>query len=193
MNLDVQATFFASQWDFRKWLEENHDKEKVLFVGFYKVGSGQANMSWTESVDQALCFGWIDGVRKTIDKDAYFIRFSPRKPKSIWSAVNIKKMETLTQQGLMLPFGMAAFNLREAKRSGIYAYEQEQVRLSADFESQFVANKKAWDFFQSLPASYHKPAINWVMSAKQEVTRVKRLAELITDSEAGRKIKQLRR
>jgi uncharacterized protein YdeI (YjbR/CyaY-like superfamily) len=191
MNLDVQPTFFPTQSDFRKWLEENHDKEKALFVGFHKVGSGQASMTWSESVDQALCFGWIDGVRKSIDKNGYFIRFTPRKPKSIWSAVNIKKVEALTKQGLMKPAGLAAYNLRDEKRSKIYAYEKEQVRLSADFENQFRANKEAWDFFQSLPPSYHKPAINWVMSAKQESTRIKRLAELMNDSAAKRKIKQL--
>jgi uncharacterized protein YdeI (YjbR/CyaY-like superfamily) len=191
MNSAIQPTFFASQSDFRKWLEENHDREKELFVGFHKVGSGQPCMSWSESVDQALCFGWIDGVRKSIDKNGYFIRFSPRKPKSNWSAVNIKKVDALTQQGLMKPAGLAAYHLREEKRSGIYAYEKEALRLSAEFEKQFRANKIAWEFFQTLPPSYHKSAINWVMSAKQEATRIKRLADLIADSAAGRKIKPL--
>jgi uncharacterized protein YdeI (YjbR/CyaY-like superfamily) len=191
MNLEVHPTFFSNQLEFRKWLEKNHEKEAELYVGFYKVDSGKPSMTWSESVDEALCFGWIDAVRKSIDKESYFIRFTKRKPKSIWSAVNIKKIEELTKQGRMTPAGIAAFNLREESRSKIYSYEKQSVKLSDDFEARFRANEKAWSFFQSLPPSYHKPAINWVMSAKQETTRVKRLEELITDSEAGRKIKML--
>lgn len=191
MNLDVQPTFFATQSDFRKWLENNYDKATELFVGFYKVGSGKPSMTWSESVDQALCFGWIDGVRKSIDKDSYFIRFTPRKPTSIWSAVNIKKVETLSSQGLMHPAGMASFELRQAHKSAIYTYEKEAVKLSAAFERQFRANKKAWAFFQSLPPSYHRSAIDWVMSARQEKTSIKRLDELIHESAAGKKIKRL--
>jgi uncharacterized protein YdeI (YjbR/CyaY-like superfamily) len=191
MVLATQPTFFATQADFREWLQHNHAQATELHVGFYKVGSGRPCMTWSESVDQALCFGWIDGVRKSIDQDRYLIRFTPRKPKSIWSAVNIKKMAGLTSQALMQPAGLAAFNLRDESRSNIYAYEKEEVRLTDYFEKQFFANKQAWDFFQSLPASYQKPAFNWVMSAKQEATRIKRLQELIADSEAGRKIKRL--
>jgi len=191
MNTDVQLTFFATHLDFRKWLEENYDKSIELYVGFYKVGSGKLSMTWSQSVDQAICFGWIDGLRKSVDKDSYFIRFTPRRPKSIWSAVNIKKVEELTKQGLMKPSGLAIYNLREESKTKIYAYEKENVRFSEDFERKFKANNKAWDFFQSLSPSYHKPAINWVMSAKQETSSLKRLNELITDSEAGRKIKRL--
>jgi len=191
MNFDIQPTFFETQWDFRKWLEENNDKATELFVGFYKVNSGKQNMTWSQSVDQAICFGWIDGVRKSIDTDSYFIRFTPRKPKSIWSTVNIRKVEELTKQGLMAPSGLAVFNFREEKRSGIYTYENEEAKLSADFEAKFKANRKAWEFFQTLPPSYHKPAINWIMSAKQETVSLKRLDELISDSEAGRRIKRL--
>jgi len=191
MNLEVKPTFFSNQFEFREWLEQNHEKETELFVGYYKVNSGKPSMTWSESVDQALCFGWIDGVRKSIDDVSYFIRFTKRKPYSIWSAVNIKKVEELKRQGLMKPAGIAAYNLRHESRSKIYAYEKEVVKLSEDFEARFRANKKAWSFFQSLPPSYHKPAINWVMSAKQEATKAKRLEELIRDSEAGRKIKRL--
>ncbi len=191
MNLEVKRTFFSNQFEFREWLEENHEKETELFVGYYKVNSGKPSMMWSESVDQALCFGWIDGVRKSIDDVSYFIRFTKRKPNSIWSGVNIKKIEELKKQGLIKPAGIAAFNLRNESRSKIYAYEKEVVKLSEDFEARFRANKKAWSFFQSLPPSYHKSAINWVMSAKQETTKVKRLEELIRDSEAGRKIKRL--
>jgi uncharacterized protein YdeI (YjbR/CyaY-like superfamily) len=193
MSSEVKPTFFKTKLDFKEWLEVNHAREKELFVGYYKVGSGIQSMNWGESVDQALCFGWIDGVRKSIDKDAYYIRFTPRKPKSIWSTVNIKKMEELTKIGLMHPAGLAAFNLREESKSSIYAYEKEAVKLSDSFERQFKANKKAWDFFQASSRSYQKPAINWVMSAKQEATQLKRLAELMTDSEAGLRIKMLRR
>lgn len=191
MSAAASPTFFATPSAFRKWLKKNHNKTKELLVGFYKVGSGKPSMTWSQSVDEALCFGWIDGLRKSIDKDSYFIRFTPRKPTSIWSAINIKKVEDLTKQGLMQPAGLASFKLRKEHRSKIYSYEKEAVKLSADFEKKFKANKKAWKFFQSLPPSYHKPALHWVMGAKQETTRVKRLDELITDSAAGRKIKLL--
>jgi uncharacterized protein YdeI (YjbR/CyaY-like superfamily) len=191
MKPEVQPTFFASQSDFRKWLEKNHAKETELFVGFYKVNSGKPSMSWSQSVDQALCFGWIDGIRKSIDTESYFIRFTPRKPKSIWSAVNIKKVEELTKNGLMMPSGLAIFNLREDYKSRIYTYENPAVKFSEEFELKFKSNKAAWLYFQSLPQSYQNPAINWVMSAKQDATRNKRLEELINDSEAKRKIKSL--
>src|SRR6187549_476911 len=130
MNLNVQPTFFATQSDFRKWLEKNHSKATELFVGFYKVDSGKPSMTWSESVDQAICFGWIDGVRKSIDKDSYFIRFTPRKPTSIWSAINIKKVEELTKQGLMQPAGLASFEKRTEGKSRIYSFEQEKVELT---------------------------------------------------------------
>jgi uncharacterized protein YdeI (YjbR/CyaY-like superfamily) len=191
MNFEVSPVFFATQSDFRKWLGKNHDTSTELFVGFYKVTSGRPCMTWSQSVDQALCFGWIDGVRKSIDKDSYFIRFTPRKPKSIWSAINIKKVEELTKQGLMKPSGLALFNLRDEHKSKIYSYEKENVKFSEDFEAIFKANKKAWEFFQSLSPSYHKPAVDWVMSARQKSMSIKRLNELINVSEAGRKIKRL--
>lgn len=191
MNLEIKPTFFATQEDFRKWLLKNHETASELIVGFYKVDSGKPSMSWSQSVDQAICFGWIDGVRKTIDEESYLIRFTPRKPTSIWSAVNIKKVGELTKQGLMQPNGILAFKKRKEHKSKIYAYEKEAVKLSAGFEKNFRANKKAWAFFQSLPPSYHRSAIDWVMSAKQETTSIKRLNELINDSEAGRKIKRL--
>lgn len=191
MNLEIKPTFFATQEDFRKWLLKNHETATELIVGFYKVDSGKPSMSWSQSVDQAICFGWIDGVRKTIDKESYLIRFTPRKPTSIWSAINIKKVGELTRQGLMHPNGIVAFEKRKEDKSKIYAYEKEAVQLSAGLEQKFKVNKKAWAFFQSLPPSYHRSAIDWVMSAKQEATSIKRLNELINDSEAGRKIKRL--
>lgn len=179
----MTPTFFAKQSEFRKWLNKNHKKETELLVGFYKVDSGKSSMTWSQSVDEALCFGWIDGVRKSIDKDSYQIRFTQRKSTSIWSAVNIQKIEELTKKGFMQPAGLASFENRKEDKSKIYSYENEEVKFSSDFEKLFKANKIAWDYFQSLAPSYRKPSTNWVMSAKQEATRIKRLKELIDDSE----------
>jgi len=178
-------TFFAKQLDFRKWLQKNHIKESELLVGFYKVGSGKPSMTWSQSVDEALCFGWIDGVRKSIDKDSYQIRFTQRRPTSIWSAINIKKIEELTKQGLMQPAGFASVEKRTESRSKIYSYEKDEVELTPKFKKQFKANKKAWEYFRSLAPSYRKVSAHWVMSAKQETTRIKRLNQLISDSAAG--------
>jgi len=180
--------FFAEQADFRKWLEENHDKETELLVGFYKVGTNKPSMNWSQSVDEALCFGWIDGVRRSIDAESYSIRFTPRKPNSVWSAVNIAKIEKLTEQNLMKPVGIAAFAKREESRSKIYAYENKQKRFSDEFEKQFKSNVKAWTFFEKQANWYKKKAVNWVMTAKQEITRLSRLEKLVAESEYGRKI-----
>ncbi len=177
--------FFANQSQFRKWLQKNHKKESEVLVGFYKVGSGKPSMTWSQSVDEALCFGWIDGVRKSIDEDRYQIRFTQRKPGSNWSAVNINKIEELTKKGLMQPAGLAAFEKRTESRSRIYSFEKEEAELTKDFIKQFKANKKAWEYFQALAPSYRKISTHWVMSAKQEITRLKRLNLLISDSEAG--------
>ena len=178
-------TFFAKQSDFRKWLQKNHKKETELLVGFYKVGSGKPSMTWPQSVDEALCFGWIDAVRKSIDKERYQIRFTQRKPTSIWSAINISKIEELTKQGLMQPAGLTSFEKRIESKSKIYSYEKDEVELPPNFIKQFKANKKAWDYFQSLASSYRKTSIHWVTSAKQNTTKIKRLKELIGDSEKG--------
>jgi uncharacterized protein YdeI (YjbR/CyaY-like superfamily) len=178
-------TFFAKQADFRKWLQKNHKKETELLVGFYKVDSGKPSMTWSQSVDEALCFGWIDGVRKSIDKDSYQIRFTQRKPTSIWSAINIKKVEELTKQGLMQGAGFASFEKRRENKSKIYSYEKDEVELTPNLKRQFKANKKAWEYFQSLAPSYRKVSAHWVMSAKQETTQIKRLNQLISDSAAG--------
>src|SRR6478735_8403206 len=177
--------FFAKQSDFRKWLQKNHKKETELLVGFYKVGSGKPSMTWSESVDVALCFGWIDGVRKSIDKESYQIRFTQRKSTSIWSAINIKKIEELTKKGLMQPAGLASFKKRTEGKSKIYSYEKGEVELPQNFKKQFKASKKAWAYFQSLAPSYRKVSTHWVMTAKQEATQLKRLHVLISDSEKG--------
>jgi uncharacterized protein YdeI (YjbR/CyaY-like superfamily) len=177
--------FFEAPEQFRAWLEKNHKKQIEVHVGFYKVGSGKASMTWPQSVDQALCFGWIDGVKHTIDKDSYQIRFTPRKKDSIWSAVNIKKVDVLLEKGLMKKEGLDAFNNRKEHKSRIYAFENEEVQFTVEYEKQFKANKTAWAYFQSLAPSYRKPSSNWVMSAKQASTQLKRLDELIADSENG--------
>ncbi|MEO6838124.1 MAG: YdeI/OmpD-associated family protein [Ginsengibacter sp.] len=190
-NNSVQPTFFSTQSVFRKWLEKNHTKEKELLVGFYKISSGKKSITWGESVDEPLCFGWIDGVRKSIDAESYCIRFTPRKSTSIWSAINIKKVEQLTEKELMYPTGIEAFSKRKEHKSKIYSYEKEPAILPDEFLKKFKANKKAWIYFKSMAPSYQRTAIHCVMDAKQEVTKMKRLEELIEDSEAGRKIKRL--
>ena len=190
----MKPTFFATPSEFRDWLAEHHDKSQELWVGFYKKGSGRPSITWPEAVDEALCFGWIDGVRKSIDDISYAIRFTPRKPRSIWSAVNFKRATELTNLGLMHPAGLKAFEERTEEKSGIYAYEQKDAAtLDAASEQQFRANKPAWDFFQAQPAGYRRTAIWWVISAKKDETRRKRLATLISDSEHGRTIAPLTR
>lgn len=193
MKTTNQPIFFESAAEFRRWLEENHKTASEVLVGYYKVKSGKKSMNWSESVDQAICFGWIDGIRKSIDEERYTIRFTPRRRDSNWSAVNIRKVDQLTKLGLMRPSGLAAFQIRKESRSEIYSFERKAPSLSEEFEKQFRANKKAWAFFETLAPSYQKAAINWVMSAKQEVTRERRLAELMADSESGLKIKAMRR
>ena len=187
----MKIIFFASPAEFYTWLKKNHSTETEVYAGFYKKHTGKPSMTWSQSVDQALCFGWIDGVRRGIDDESYQMRFTPRKPKSNWSAINIKKMEELTKLGLMQPAGLAAFALREEKRSNIYSYERKAHELSPEFEKKLKANKKAWKYFQLQAPSYQKTAIDWVMRAVQDETRKRRLAALIKDSEAGRKIKPL--
>lgn len=178
----MEPQFFENPSLFRKWLAKNHQTEKELLVGFYKVGSGKPSMSWSESVDEALCFGWIDGIRKSIDDKSYTIRFTPRKPTSIWSAVNIKKMEELTEKGLMQPAGLAAFKHRKEEKSKIYIHENEAKKLSSAFEKKFKANKKAWHFFSNQAPSYQKLIIGWIMGAKQEITQLSRLEKAIAES-----------
>ncbi len=187
----MNLTFFATSAEFRAWLHENHATETELLVGFYKKESKLPSITWPESVDEALCYGWIDGVRKSVDAISYSIRFTPRKPKSIWSAVNIAKVETLTTEGLMQPAGLAIYEKRTAENSKIYAYEQESIALSTEFETLFKENEIAWDFFTKQAPSYQKTAIWQIMSAKQRSTQIRKLETLIKDSAEGRKIKAL--
>lgn len=189
----MKPIFFKEPADLRAWLEQNHDKALELLVGFYKKGSGKRGLSWSESVDEALCFGWIDGRQHPIDADSYALRFTPRKPKSTWSTVNINKVAALIEQGRMTPAGLAAFERREAARSGIYAFEQGEVAFDPASLSIFKANKKAWAYFSACPPWYRKNTTWWVVSAKQESTRQRRLQQLIADSEQGLYIKSQRR
>jgi uncharacterized protein YdeI (YjbR/CyaY-like superfamily) len=179
----MQPIFFSNPSEFRKWLEENHKKETEVFVGYYKVSSGKPSMTWSQSVDEALCFGWIDGIRRSIDKDSYCNRFTPRKKNSTWSDINIKKVEQLSKLGLMKPAGLAAFNNRKEDNSRIYSFENDAKELPDSFEKIFKKNNKGWDFFSSQSPSYQKTAIHWILSAKQEVTQLSRLNILIIESE----------
>ena len=184
----MEPKFFATQEEFRSWLQHNHAGKAGLLVGFYTTKSSKPSITWPQSVDQALCFGWIDGVRKNIDEESYSIRFTPRKPKSIWSAVNIKKVAELTDKGLMQPAGIAAYAKREEKRSAIYSFENDELQFSPAYEKLFVANKKAWEYFQSQAPWYKKLMRHRVMSAKQEKTQLSRLENLIKASEEGKRL-----
>jgi uncharacterized protein YdeI (YjbR/CyaY-like superfamily) len=184
----MPAIYFETQFEFRKWLEKHYKKEKELIVGYYKVDSGKPSMSWSQSVDQALCFGWIDGVRRSIDKESYCIRFTPRRSTSIWSEINIKKVKELTKAGLMKPEGLKAFALRTAHRSKIYSHEKEPVALETNYEGQFRKDELAWDFFTKQAPSYKKVIIHWIMSAKQEKTRQSRLEKAIKMSRQQKRV-----
>jgi uncharacterized protein YdeI (YjbR/CyaY-like superfamily) len=187
------ATFFPTPDDFRKWLETNHEAETELWVGFYKKATRKPSITWPESVDQALCFGWIDGIRKRIDEEAYQIRFTPRKPKSHWSHVNISRIKELKKENLVMPAGLRAYAKRDPDNTAKASFEQNKVELSPAFEKRLKANKKACDFFNNhLAPSYRKQSIHWVMSAKREETREKRLATLIECSEKETKIPPLK-
>ena len=190
----IIPTFFATPAEFRAWFEAHHETERELWVGFYKKGSGKPSITWPESVDEALCFGWIDGLRKSIDDVAYRIRFTLRKSRSTWSAININRVAELTQLGRMHPAGLKAFAKRVEDNSAIYSYEQrKQAELDATGEQRFRANQAAWEFFEAQTPSYRNAAIWWVVSAKQESTRHSRLSKLIEDSEHERTLLQLTR
>lgn len=178
--------FFPTQHHFRAWLEEHHLTETELIVGYYKVNSGKESMTWSESVDQALCFGWIDGIRRSIDEDSYQIRFTPRKKTSIWSAVNIQKVQELTEKGLMRPAGLAIYAYRSDERSYVYSFEKDVSPFSTELQTLFEEHQAAWDFYQTWAPSYKKSAQNWVMSDKQEATRLKRLNVLTSECALGR-------
>lgn len=188
----MQPTFFPTPADFRAWLDAHHAGETELLVGFYKKGTGKPSITWPESVDEALCYGWIDGVRRRVDDEAYSIRFTPRKQKSTWSAVNIARVGELIETGRMQPAGLKAFHAREESNSRIYAYEnRDKAVFDAALEERFRANETAWNFFQAQPPGYRTTSTHWVTSAKQEATRLRRLDKLVADSAAGRRLDEV--
>ena len=187
----LKPKFFKTQADLRQWFESHHATAAEQWVGYYKKDSGKKSITWPQSVDEALCFGWIDGIRKSIDETSYMIRFTPRKSRSIWSAVNIKRAGELIEQGLMQPAGLKAFAAREENRSGIYSYEQRSPELPDQYRKHLRKNSRAVKFFDAQPFSYRKAANWWVLSAKKEETRLKRLDKLIQHSERAERIPQL--
>ena len=187
----VDLIFFKNQEEFSDWLEEHHAEARELWVGYFRKSTGRESLTWSTSVDVALCFGWIDGIRKTIDKESYKIRFTPRKLTSVWSAVNVKKVKALIEQGKMKTAGMHVFNNRTNVQG--YSSEQRNIPLAGEYEEQIKKNQQAWQFFTNLSPSCKRDSIWWVMSAKREETRLKRLGILIASSEAGQKIPMLRK
>jgi uncharacterized protein YdeI (YjbR/CyaY-like superfamily) len=182
-------TFFSTPAAFRAWLETHHETAPELLVGFYKKDSGKPSITWPESVDEALCVGWIDGIRRSLGPEAYTIRFTPRKATSIWSRINVNNVERLTKEGRMRPAGLRAYAARTAARTGVYSFERyKAARLTAAEEKALRANRKAADFFERQPPWYRRVAVHWVTSAKRDETRARRLAVLIEDSAAGRRI-----
>jgi uncharacterized protein YdeI (YjbR/CyaY-like superfamily) len=180
--------FFKTQADFRAWLLKHHDRADELWVGYYKRDSGRPSVTWPESVDEALCFGWIDGIRKRIDEISYAIRFTPRRARSTWSAVNIKRVQALIGQGLMQPDGLKAYGARREDASATYSYEQRPADLGKPYASLLKKNKAAWAFFQQQPPSYRRVVSWWVVGAKREETRLRRLERVITFSAQGQRI-----
>jgi uncharacterized protein YdeI (YjbR/CyaY-like superfamily) len=192
--MSSKPLFFSSPTAWHAWLEQHHADTAELWVGFYKRDSGRPSITWPEAVDGALCFGWIDGLRKGINHVSYKIRFTPRNPRSVWSAVNVKRANELSAQGLMHPAGLEAFQKRQGKRSEIYSYEQRKhAKLPLPYEGKFVAHKEAWEFFRAQAPWYQRVSSYWVISAKKEETKLKRLAVLIDCSAKQRKIPALSR
>jgi uncharacterized protein YdeI (YjbR/CyaY-like superfamily) len=189
---EPKPIFFSSPQEFYDWLEEHHETEMEVYVGFHKTHTGKRAMTWSESVDQALCFGWIDGRANSIDEDRYMQRFTPRRPGSNWSKINVEKVAKLTEAGLMRPAGQVAFEKRTDEKTGVYSFERD-TELAPEYEARLRANKAAAEYFDSRPPWYRRTAIHLVMSAKREETRLRRLERLIEDSAAGLDIKELRR
>ena len=185
----MNPIFFSTPADLRKWFRRNHASASELWIGFHKRDSDKPSITWPESVDEALCVGWIDGIRKTIDSESYMIRFTPRRRGSIWSAVNIRRVEALTNEKRMQAAGLGAFAARIENKSGIYSYEQRSEQLPEPYASLLRKNRKAWQFFQGQAPSYRKSIVWWVVSAKQEETRRKRLARLVAGSARGRRLR----
>ena len=189
----MRPKFFTTPEDLRAWLEKHHETAEELWVGLYKKASGRPSVTWPEVVDEALCFGWIDGIRKSIDAERYTNRLTPRKPTSNWSAVNVRRFGQLKRRGRVRPAGQRAYDLRTKAKTGVYSYEQRhQVVLDPAFAKRFRAKKKAWSWFQEQAPSYRTTAVYWVMNAKKPETRERRLEQLIADSARGRRVPPLR-
>jgi uncharacterized protein YdeI (YjbR/CyaY-like superfamily) len=189
----MKIRFFHSSSEFREWLETNHEQAGELILGFYKKGSGKQGISYAESVDEALCFGWIDGVRRNLDAVSYSIRFTPRKKKSIWSLANLRRVDRLKESRRMKRAGLESHSMRDPAKSGIYSFENAIRKLAVNEERKFVLEKNAWDFFQKQTPSYRRMAIWWIVSAKKDETRARRLSVLIEDSARGRTLAQFTR
>ncbi|HEU0039319.1 MAG TPA: YdeI/OmpD-associated family protein [Verrucomicrobiae bacterium] len=187
----MKIKYFKSAIEFRQWLEVNHARARELWVGLFKKDSGKGGLTYAEAVDEALCFGWIDGLKKRVDDLSYTHRFTPRKPKSNWSRINIQHVERLKKAGRMTPPGLKAHAARAPERSGVYSFENAPRTLAAAQERQFKADKIAWQFFQRQPPGYRRTAIWWVVSAKKPETRARRLGQLIADSRKGRRLAQV--
>jgi len=180
--------FFKTQATFRAWLEKNHNKKDELWLGYYKKASGKTSVTYKEALEEVLCFGWIDGISKNIDEEKYCQRYTPRRKGSIWSAVNINKAEKLIKNGKMHSTGLHVYKNRDLKRAGLYSNEQKEIKFPAALLKMMKANKKAWENYSKMPPGYRKTSTWWVISAKQEETRQRRMKTLILDSEAGRRI-----
>ena len=187
-SLDVKPMFFATPAAFRAWLEKHHKTADELWVGYYRKGCGKPSITWQESVDEALCFGWIDGIRKKVSGDAYTNRFTPRRAGSNWSAINIAKVESLKKQKRMRAAGLAAYAKRTVQKSRVYTYEQVSKTLAPDLEKRFRANRPAWTFFEASPPYYRKLMTGWLNGAKQEATRRRRLEKLMAACVSGKRI-----
>lgn len=185
---NMKLRYFKSAAAFRRWLEANHARASKLWLGFYKKDSGEVGISYAEALDEALCFGWIDGLKQRVDELRFAQRFTPRKPTSNWSLINIRHGERLKKAGRMTPAGLSAFAARTASKSGVYSFENKPRELSPALKREFKSDQAAWDFFQQQPPGYRRVASFWVMSAKQTETRQRRLAQLLSDSKQGRRL-----
>jgi uncharacterized protein YdeI (YjbR/CyaY-like superfamily) len=190
----MNPIFFDSPSAFRRWLEKNHTTSNELYVGYYKKHTGKPSLTWPQSVDEALCFGWIDGIRRSWDEEGYIIRFTPRRKTSIWSAINLRRVPELIKEGRMRPAGLAIYEARNPEKANKYSFEQrETAKLPPAMVKQFRASKKAWAFFEAQPPGYRRLIAFYVVSAKQDATRQRRLERVIRDSAAGRRVGQFER
>jgi len=189
----MRPVYFRAPADLRKWFEANHASARELLVGYFKKGSGKPSVTWPESVDEALCAGWIDGIRRSIDEERYVIRFTPRKRGSIWSAINVRRALALSKEKRMRPAGLAAFAARRENKVGVYSYEKRPAGLVEPYRSLLEKNRRAWVFYEAQPGSYKRAVCWWVLSAKKDETRRKRLERLVATSAGGRRIPQFTR